>query len=191
MLARHRRILLPLVRRGSPGPWGNRYCPVKTNAISESPSTTNTCDRAEKETGDMPLSPRVCGVDDNLSNNDHIKVEARSQGRSCLLPISARRHCIIDPGLFLMGGPPAARKRNIGMMTLQDWFPSTVSLILHSIIPEASLYVDKIFAQQISSNVSSDPNEWSESRAMVKPRKTTNDEKNDHVEGATRSLFWE
>ena len=68
-----------------------------------------------------------------------------------------------DPGRILTGGPPAARRWDRGVVSLQDWSPSTALLPLQRTSPEAGfrggVYGDNIIAQQISSYVSSDLNE--------------------------------
>ena len=133
----YQQILPPPGRSGSPGPGGGRYRPVKTAALSESPSTSDTGVRAEEAIEDTPLSPSGCGVDDDLTADGHNKVDARSRGRSRLLALSARRRRIIDPGRFLTGGPPATRRGDRGAVPLQDRSPSTASSPPQRTSPEA------------------------------------------------------
>ena len=80
-----------------------------------------------------------------------------------------------DPRQFLTGGPPAARKGYIGVVSLQYGSLSTASSPLHRTSPEAGflggLYDNNMIALQNISDVSSDPNEWSHSWAMRKPKK--------------------
>ena len=110
---------------------------MKTTSLSEFPSTLDTCVRAEESFGVMPLSPSSCGVDDDLAANGHSKVDAKSCGSSRLLVISARRHCIIDPGRFLNDGMPAARRGDRSVVLLQDHLPLMTSPPLQRTSPEA------------------------------------------------------
>ena len=180
-----RRILPPPGRSGSPVLGGGRYRPVITASISALLSTPDTCVLVEGAIGDMPLSPSGCGVDDSLTADGHNEVDARSRRRSCLLALSARRHHIIDPGRFLMGGTPAARRGDRGVVLLQDRLPSTAPSSLQRTISEAGLqgrvYGDNMIAQQSSSDEIGNPNDSSHSWAMKKPK--TND-----GDGATRPL---
>ena len=52
------------------------------------------------------------------------------------------------------------------------------------------IYGDNTIAQKISSNVISNPNEWSHSWAMRKPRKTKRKTISDG-DGTMRSLCWD
>ena len=76
-------------------------------------------------------------MDDDLNADDHNEVDARSMEYSRLLALSARRCCIIDPGQFLMGGPPMARRGDGGAILLQYRLPLTASFPLHITGPEA------------------------------------------------------
>ena len=91
MSVQHWPILPPPGRSGSPGPGGGRYCPVKTAALSELPSTPDTSVRREESNGDMPLLPIGYGMNDNLTVDGHNEVDARSCRCSHLLELSARR----------------------------------------------------------------------------------------------------
>ena len=95
-----------------------------------------------------------------------------------------------DPGRILTGGPPAARRGDIGAVLLQDHSPSTASSPLQSTIPEpgfrGGVYCDNMIIQKNSSDVSSNWNEWSHSWAMRKQKKTIN-----ISNGETTSLCWE
>ena len=93
-------ILSPPGRSGSPGLGGGCYCPLKTAALSELPSTTDTFVCPEESIGDMPLSPSGCSVDKNLTVDGHNEVDARSRGCYHLLALSARRHHIMILGDF-------------------------------------------------------------------------------------------
>ena len=110
----------------------------------------------------------------NVSRNLN---DARSCRRSLLLKISAQRRHIINPGRFFTGGLPAERKGDRGAVPLQDRLPSTVLSLLHRKSPESGfqggVYGDNIIDKQSSSDVSSDPNEWSHSCKMRKQRKKT------------------
>ena len=79
-----------------------------------------------------------------------------------------------DPGRILTVGPPAARRGDIGAVSLQDQLPSTASSPLQRTSPElgfqGGVYGDNMFDQQSSSDVSSDWNEWSRSWAMRKQK---------------------
>ena len=122
----------------------------------------------------MPMLPSGCGVDNNLTVDGHNEVDTISRGCSRLLALLAQRHHIINPGQFLTGGTPAARRGNRGTMSLQYRSPLTASLPLQRTIPEAGfrggVYGDNMFAQKISSDVSSDTNEWSHSWENSKPK---------------------
>ena len=74
---------------------GGRYIPGKTAKILELPSTPDNFVRPEESIEDMPLSPRGCGVDDNLNIDGHNEVDVRSHGCSYLLALSARRFHIM------------------------------------------------------------------------------------------------
>ena len=89
------RILPPLGRSGSPSPGVGRYCPVKTATLSEFPSTPDTFVRLEESIGGMPMSPSGCGVDDNLTIDDHNEVDARSRRCSHIPGLSLRRRRIM------------------------------------------------------------------------------------------------
>ena len=151
---------------------------MKTAALSELTSTPNTFVCPEKSIGDMPLLPSGYVVDDNMTVNSHNEVDAKSRGFSHLLALSARLRHIIDPGQFLTGGPPAARRGDRGTVSLQYWSPSTALLPLQRTSPEAGfrggVYGENIIAQQSSSDVSSNPIEWSHSWAMRKQKKLKN-----------------
>ena len=170
-----RRILPPPGRSGSPGPGGSRYLPAKTAAITELPYTPDTLISAEESIRDMPMLPICYGVNENLNADGHNDVDARYHGNSRLLALSARRHCIIYPGQFLTGGPPAARIGDRGEVPLRDRLTPTESSPLQRTITEAGLqgglYGNNMIAPQISLDVSSGPNEWSHSWEIRKPRK--------------------
>ena len=80
-----------------------------------------------------------------------------------------------DPERILTGGPPAAKRGDIGVVSLQDGSPSTASLPLKRTSPEAGfgggVHGNNIIAQQSSSYVISDLSEWSHSWAMRKQKK--------------------
>ena len=76
------------------------------------------------------MLPNGCGVDNKLTVDGHKEVDARSRGSSHLLVLSAWRRCIINPGRFLTGGTPAARKGDRGTVSLQYQLPSTALLPL-------------------------------------------------------------
>ena len=69
-----------------------------------------------------------------------------------------------DPVRILTGGPPAVIRGDRVVVSLQDQLPLTASLPLQRMIPGAGfrggVYGDSMIAQQSSSYVSSDPNEW-------------------------------
>ena len=117
---------------------GGHYFPVKTSANLEYIPTPNTCIHAEEASGDMHLLPRGCGVDNDLTADGQNELDARSRRRSRLLALSARRHCIINPGRFLMGGPSAARISDRFMVPLQYWSPLMASLALYNTSKESS-----------------------------------------------------
>ena len=75
----------------------------------------------------------------------------------------------------MTGRPPAARRGDRGVVSLQDQLPLTASLPLQRTSPEAGfrggVYGDNMIAQKSSSYISSDPSEWSYSWAMRKPKK--------------------
>ena len=148
---------------------------MKTAAFWELTSTIDTCVSAEELIGDMPLSSSCCGVDNNLTADGHNKVDTRSRGCSHLLALSAWRRRIIYSDQFLMGGPSAARRQDIGVVSLKHQSPSTASSPLQRTSPESGfrggVYRENMMAQQSSSDVSSDLNEWSHSGAMRKPEK--------------------
>ena len=124
---------------------------------------------------DMHLSPSDCGVDNNLTVDGHNYVDSISRGCSHLLALSAQRHHIIDSGLFFTGGLSAARRGDRVAVSLKYRLPSMVSSPLQRTGPEAGfrggLYGKNMIAQQSSSDLSSDPNKWSHSWAMRKPKK--------------------
>ena len=148
---------------------------MKTAALSSFPSTPNTCVHPEELIRGMPLLPSVCGMDNNLAVDGHNEVDARSRGCSHLLALSSWRCRIIDPGHFLTGGPPTARRGDRGVVSLQDWLSLTASSPLQRTSPEAGfrggVYGDNMITQQSSSYVSSNSSEWSHSWAMRKPKK--------------------
>ena len=140
----------------------------------------------------MPLSPSGCIVDNNLDVDVHNEVDARSRECSHILALSSRRCCIIDPGQFLMGGPPMARRGDGGAILLQYRLPLTASFPLHITGPEAGfwggVYGNNMISHQISLNISSYPNKWSHSWAMRKLNKTITINNGDRE---TTPLFWE
>ena len=77
-----------------------------------------------------------------------------------------------DPGRILTGGTPTERRVDRGAVSLQDRSTLTASLPLQRVIPEAGfqwgVYGDNMIAQKSSSDISSNPNEWSHSWAMIK-----------------------
>ena len=79
---------------------------MNTAALSETTSTHDNLIYAEEAIGDMLLFPSRCGVDNKLTEDGHNKVDTRSRRRSGLLLLSAQCRRIINPGQFLMGGPP-------------------------------------------------------------------------------------
>ena len=144
------------------------------DALSELPSTPDTFVRTEESIGDMPLSPSGCGMVDNLAVNSHNEVDARSCGCYHLLALSARRCCIIDPGRFLTVGCQR-QEEGIEVRCLCNIGRHRQSCrhsreIVQKQASEGGLYGENIFAQQSSSDVSSDPNEWSHSWATGKPK---------------------
>ena len=171
---KRQQILPPPGRSSSPGPGGGHYRPVKTAALSELPSTPNNFFRLEESIGDMPLSQIGCSVDNKLTVDGHHKMGTRARGCSHLLALLARRRRIIDPGQYFTGGLPEARRGDIGAVFLQNRSPSTVLSPLQRTSPEAGfrggIYGDNIIAQQSSLDVGSNPNEWSHSWAMRKPK---------------------
>ena len=84
-------ILPPPGRSGSPSPGGGQYHPVNTAALSEFPSTPDTCISPEEFIEVMPLSPSGWGVDDNMAVDGYNEVDARSRGCSHLLALSSQR----------------------------------------------------------------------------------------------------
>ena len=112
-------------RAVAPARGGGRNPPVKTAALSELPSTPDTCIRPEELIGGMPLSPIGCRVENKLSVDGPNEVDTRSCGCYHLCVLSARRCHIINPGRFLTGGTPVARRGGIGALLLQDRSPST------------------------------------------------------------------
>ena len=93
-----------------------------------------------------------------------------------------------------MGGLPAARIGDREDVLLQDWSPSMASSPLQRTSPEAGflegVYGDNMISQQNSSDVSSDPNEWSHSWAMRKQKKNQKITVN-KGDGETTPLCWE
>ena len=67
------------------------------------------------------------------------------------------------PGRFLMSGPPSAIIWDRGAVSLQDCLTSTVSSTLQRQVQTLmrEVYGDNMIAQQSSSYISRDPNEWS------------------------------
>ena len=106
-------------RSGSHGLGRGWYGPLKTAALLESPSTTDTCVHEEEAIRNIPMSPIGFGVYVDLTPDGHNEVDARSCGRSRLLVLSARRRRIINPGQFFTGGPPAARRGDRGEVRIQ------------------------------------------------------------------------
>ena len=125
-----RRILPPPGRSGIPGLVGGRYCPVKTAALSELPYTPDICLRLEESIRDMPLLWNGCGIDKKMAYDGHNEVDARYRWCSQLVTLSTWRRCIIDPGRFLTGGPPAAIREDRGAVLLQHQSPPTASFPL-------------------------------------------------------------
>ena len=76
---KRRQILSPLGWNGSLGLGVGRYLPVNTAVLSEFPSTPDTCICPEESIRDMPLSPSNCGVNKNLTTDDHNEVVSRSR----------------------------------------------------------------------------------------------------------------
>ena len=171
-----RRILSPPGRSSISGSGGGRYCPRKMAALSEFPSTPDTCIRLEESIRDMPLSTSGCGIDNNLTDDGHNAVGAISHKCSHLLAISAQIHHIIDPGRFLTGGLPATRRGDRGAVPLHDHSPSTASSPLQTTSLESGyrggVYGDNIISQKISLDASSNPNKWSHSWATRNTKKT-------------------
>ena len=79
-----------------------------------------------------------------------------------------------DPGRFLTGEPSAVRRGDKGTVSLQDRSPLTASLPLQRTSTSAGfqrgVYGNNMIVQQGISDVSSDPNEWSHSWAIRKPK---------------------
>ena len=142
----------------------------------------------------MPLLPSGCGMDNNLAIDVHNEVSARSHGCSHPMALSARHCHIINPGRFLTGGPSKARRRDRGAVSLQYWSPSMTLLLLQIMSPVSGFWRGvngkNMIAQQTSSDISSDPNEWSHSWA-IRGKKINKSIKINNDDGETTPLCWE
>ena len=123
----------------------------------------------------MPLFPSGFSLDDNLNVDGHNEVDAISHRCSHLLALLAWHHRITNLYYLLTGGPPLARRGDIGAVLLQDRSLLALSSPLQRMIPEAGfrgwVYGDNIIAQESSLNLSRNPKEWSHSWAMMKTKK--------------------